>query len=101
MEKLNLGNEKDLLAKSTQIELQKLWDSLPNEEASVEDHREYLKTLNDTRQPLAKVVKHLNRLQVIANTQMTKARMREHINGNLSIFDFGINPSKDQGSEAE
>lgn len=69
---------------------------MPTEEASADTHRDYIKELNDTRQPLAKIVKHLNRLQAIVNTQLTKVRMREHADEQLSIMDFGVDVSKDQ-----
>lgn len=69
---------------------------MPTEDASADAHRDYIKELNDTRQPLAKIVKHLNRLQVVVNTQLTKVRMREHVNEQLSIIDFGVDVSKDQ-----
>lgn len=99
--KLMLGSESRLITKTTKEKFQELWATMPTEDASVEDHREFLQALNEVRQPLAKIVKHLNRQQVIVNTQMTKARMRDHVETQLNIFDFGVNPAKDQGQEAE
>lgn len=100
-EQLNLGSEAKLLSKSTQNDIQHLFNILPNESADAEANREYIKELNNVKQPLAKILKHLNRLQVIANTQALKARMRDHVDEQMNIFDFGVDPSKDQSGEAE
>lgn len=41
---------------------------------------------------MGKIMKHINRHYVVANTQLLKAKMKAHAKQQLSIFEFGTDP---------
>lgn len=99
--KLNLGVEEKLLSKSSQAKIQELWDTMPNEEATLDVQREYLSNVRRFKADFAKITKHINRMTVIAQQQVMKAKMREHVDTAQSIFDFGVAAPKSKEEEVE
>lgn len=93
---LTLGEEAKHLSKPAQDRIEELWKKLPTEDADIEQHAEHVADVREFKTELSKIIKHVNRHFVIANTQHMKAKMRAHNAEQLSIFDFGI---KEEGEE--